>query len=140
MEDLAVSWKVRGIRGATTASENSEAAIREVVTELLDEIEQRNQIDPEDIVSVIFTTTRDLDAVFPAAIARERPRWNYVPLLDVQQMHVEGSLERCIRVLIQVNTPLPQIEINHSYLREAEKLRPDWSLPPISRYPAKVKS
>ena len=56
-------WKVRGIRGATTASANTVEAIREVVTELLDEVESRNQLDPEDIVSVTFTTTRDLDAV-----------------------------------------------------------------------------
>jgi chorismate mutase len=119
--------QVRAIRGATTASANTVEAMREVVTELLDEIEGRNHLDPEDIVSVIFTATRDLDAIFPAAIARERPHWENVPLLDVQQMHVEQSLERCIRVLIQVNTLKPQTEICHPYLREAKNLRPDWS-------------
>lgn len=129
---MTVDWKVRAIRGATTASANTIEAIREVVTELLDEIETRNQLDPTDIISVIFTATQDLDAVFPAAIARERPNWENVPLLDVQQMHVEGSLERCIRVLIHVNTPKPQIEMFHSYLRQAKKLRPDWSLTQIS--------
>lgn len=59
-----MEWKVRAIRGATTASENTKKAIREVVTELLDAIETHNQLDPEDIASVIFTTTQDLDAVF----------------------------------------------------------------------------
>lgn len=125
-------WKVRAIRGATTASENTVEAIREAVAELLGEIETRNHLDPEDIVSVVFTTTRDLDAIFPAAIARERSHWNNVPLLDVQQMHVEGSLERCIRVLIHVNTPLPQVEMIHPYLRQAQNLRPDWSLAQVS--------
>ncbi len=128
-------WKVRGIRGATTASENTVEAIRKVVKELLDEVETCNQLDPEDIISVVFTTTRDLDAIFPAAIARERPGWDHVPLLDVQQMHVEGGLERCIRVLIHVNTPNPQLEIIHIYLRQAKKLRPDLSEASIGSSP-----
>ncbi len=123
-----MDWKVRGIRGATTAKENTCIAIREAVNELLDEIEQHNQLNPEEIISVIFTTTRDLDAMFPAAIARERPGWDLIPLLDVQQMHVEGSLERCIRVLIHFNTCKPQLEIFHPYLRNAQDLRPDWCM------------
>lgn len=123
-----MEWKVRAIRGATTVSENTEEAMREAVRELLEEIETRNQLDPEEIVSVIFTATPDLNAMFPAAIARERPHWENVPLLDVQQMQVEGSLPRCIRVLIHVNTPKPQIEMFHSYLRHAKNLRPNWSL------------
>ncbi len=128
-------WKVRGIRGATTASENTVEAIRKVVTELLDEVETCNQLEPEDIISVVFTTTRDLDAIFPAAIARERPGWDHVPLLDVQQMHVEGGLERCIRVLIHFNTPNPQLEIIHIYLHQAKKLRPDLSEASIGSIP-----
>lgn len=123
-----MGWKVRAIRGATTASENSVEAIREAVTELLDELERQNPIDPDDIVSATFSATRDLDAIFPAAIARERPHWQNVPLLDVQQMHVEGSLERCIRCLIHVNTPDPYGKIHHPYLRQAKSLRPDWGM------------
>ncbi len=129
---MEVEWRVRAIRGATTASENTVGAIREAVTELLDELEEHNQLDPNEIISAIFTTTRDLDAVFPAAIARERPHWDNVALLDVQQMHVEGSLERCIRFLIHVNTPVSQLEIYHPYLRQAKNLRPDWNLAQIS--------
>ncbi len=121
-----MAWKVRAIRGATTASANTIEAIREAVAELLDKIETHNQLDPEDIASVIFTTTRDLDVIFPAAIARERSHWKYVPLLDVQQMHVDGSLERCIRVLISINTSKLQTEMHHCYLRGADNLRPDW--------------
>lgn len=125
---LTVDWKVRAIRGATTASENTKEAIEEAVTELLDAIEKHNRLDPEDIVSVIFTATQDLNAIFPAAIARQRAHWENVPLLDVQQMHVEGSIERCIRVLLHINTPKPQREMCHPYLRKAKSLRPDWSL------------
>jgi chorismate mutase len=124
-EDNSVGWRVRAIRGATTVSENSVAAIREAVHELLDELELHNCLDMEEVVSVTFSVTRDLDAIFPAAIARERPNWNNVPLLDVQQMHVEGSLSRCIRFLIHFNTPDPAIEIYHPYLRQARNLRPD---------------
>ena len=120
-----MAWKVRGIRGATTVAENSKIAIAEAVTELLDEIEAHNQFDCEDIISVFFSVTRDLDAVFPAAIARNRPGWNFVPLIDLQHMDVAGSLERCIRILIQVNSAFPQSDMNHCYLRDAKNLRPD---------------
>ncbi len=129
-----MEWKVRGIRGATTVTDNSQDAIREAVSELLDVIETQNQLDPEDIVSVTFTATQDLNAIFPAAIARQRPHWENVPLLDVQQMYVKNSLERCIRVLIHVNTPKPQKEISHVYLRGASNLRPDWRLTHTSTY------
>lgn len=136
-----MDWRVRAIRGATTASENTVEAIREAVKELLDELERRNQLDPDDIISAIFTATRDLDAIFPAQIARERSHWDHVALLDVQQMHVKGSLERCIRFLIHVNTPASKVEIYHPYLRGAKNLRPDWSLAQISRtVPSAVQS
>lgn len=119
---------VRAIRGATTASENTIEAMRDAVRELLKDIEIRNQLKHDDVISVIFTVTPDLDAVFPAAIAREYPQWTNVPLLDLQQMQVKGSLEKCIRVLIYVNTNKAQTEMYHCYLRQAEKLRPDLHL------------
>ncbi|MGG6296121.1 chorismate mutase [Leptolyngbya sp. AN02str] len=126
-----MGWRVRAIRGAITVTENSKEAIRDAVTELLDAVELRNKFDPDDIVSVTFSVTRDLDAMFPAAVARERPNWSNVPLLDVQHMHVEGSLERCIRLLIQINTP-PLTQVHHAYLRGAQVLRPDLSMKPVS--------
>ncbi len=122
-----MEWKVRGIRGATTVETNTREAIAEAVTELLDEIEAHNSFNSEDISYVFFTTTPDLDAVFPAAVARQRPGWDQVPLLDLQQMAVPGSLSYCIRILIQVNTTLPQSAIVHRYLRKAQYLRPDLS-------------
>lgn len=127
-----VQWKVRAIRGATTVTVNTIEAIREAVTELLEAIEIYNSLDPDDIVSIIFTATQDLDAIFPAAIARERPHWQNVPLLDLQQMHVVGSLEKCIRVILHVNTPKLQGEIQHVYLQGAKNLRPDWQISPVT--------
>jgi chorismate mutase len=123
-----VQWQIKAIRGATTVTENTQEAIREAVTELLDELELRNQIQPSEMISVTFTVTRDLDAIFPAAVARSRPDWDSVAMLDVQQMHVEGSLPRCIRLLIHANLPA-STPVYHTYLRQAAKLRPDWSLP-----------
>jgi chorismate mutase len=127
-----VDWKVRSIRGAITASANTKEAIAEAVTELLDAVESRNCIEPEHMMSVFFSVTRDLDAVFPAAIARKRKGWDCVAMLDLQQMHVEDSLERCIRILIHVAVLDPKISIHHCYLRQAQHLRPDWSLSPVS--------
>jgi chorismate mutase len=117
--------KVRAIRGATTAEANTVEAIREVVHELLAEIETRNQLDVEEVISIIFTATPDLDAVFPATIARERKNWENIPLLDLQQMYVKDSLQRCIRILIYTNSLKNQQEIYHPYLRGAKNLRPD---------------
>lgn len=121
-------WRVQAIRGATTANANTGADITQAVTELLDAIESHNRLDPEEVVNVIFSATPDLDAVFPAQIARNRPGWDQIPLLDVQQMVVEGSLPRCIRVLVQINTCLPRTELQHIYLKDACHLRPDLAL------------
>ncbi|MEH2160737.1 MAG: chorismate mutase [Nostoc sp.] len=117
-------WRVRGLRGATT-SQNSAQAIAEAVDELLNALEANNPLDPAEIVSVTFSATSDLDAMFPAAVARQRPGWDQVPLLDVQQMQVNGSLKCCIRVLIHLNTPMPQNALRPIYLRGAAQLRPD---------------
>jgi len=127
---VEVDWTVRAIRGATTASENSPEAIREAVWELLDELERYNAFDPKQIISATFSVTRDLDALFPASVARKRPRWENVPLLDVQHMHVENDLERCIRFLIHVHLSA-SARVYHPYLRHAQSLRPDWSLSAI---------
>ena len=120
-----VEWRVRGVRGATTVTENTATAMSDAVHELLAEIEAHNLFQPQDIVCVFFTVTTDLDAIFPAAVARKRPGWDRVPLMDLQQMYVEDSLKRCIRVLIQVNTTVPQSAIVHRYLKQAKALRPD---------------
>lgn len=127
-----MGWHVRAIRGAITVPENSAIAIEQAVTELLDELEAHNGIDPEEIVSLTFSVTRDLDAIFPASVARRRAGWQSVPLLDVQQMHVANSLERCIRLLLHFNCDVPNPQIFHPYLRNAQRLRPDLSLPQVA--------
>ena len=88
-----VEWQVRGIRGATTVTENTVTAMSDAVNELITEIEAHNLFQPEDIVCVFFTVTTDLDAIFPAAVARKRPGWDHVPLIDIQQMHAKGGLK-----------------------------------------------
>lgn len=123
-----LQWRVRGLRGATTVSHNSVVEISQAVDELLNVIEAENQIIPTDITSVFFSVTPDLNASFPAAIARQRPGWEQVPLLDVQHMVVVNSLGHCIRVLIHLNTPLPQQALRPIYLRDAANLRPDLAL------------
>ena len=123
-------WQLRAIRGATTVSENSAEAIAEAVNEMLDDVEARNQLDPTQILSVTFSVTKDLDAIFPAAIARRRPQWDCVPLLDVQQMHVEGALTHCIRLMMYVPLRVKQSDVSHAYMRGAKSLRPDLCLTP----------
>ena len=124
------SWQIRAIRGATTVPENTVAAMSEAVSDLLDAVEAHNPLDTSKIVSVTFSVTRDLDAIFPAAIARKRLNWDAVPLIDLQQMHVEGSLSRCIRLMLHIYMPAHQSVVNHAYLRGAQKLRPDLCLTP----------
>jgi len=115
---------VRGIRGATTALANSREAILGATRELLDAIVQANHLDVDDIASVYFTMTPDLDAAFPARAARELG-WRDAALLDAQAPHVIGDTPRCIRVLIHWNTNRAADGIQHVYLRDAQRLRLD---------------
>lgn len=116
---------LRGVRGAIDVQENSSVEIRSATINLLTEIIARNPtIKIEDICSVLFTVTEDLNSLFPAEAARELG-WNNVPLLCARELSVPGSLPKCIRVLIHWNTDLKQSEISHVYLGKAEKLRPD---------------
>jgi chorismate mutase len=116
--------QLRALRGATTASANTNEAISEAVAELLDALVERNELDGSQLLSVTFSVTADLDAVFPAAIARRRQGWDAVALLDCQQMAVAGDLPRCIRLLAHawLESERP---VRHAYLREAARLRPD---------------
>lgn len=114
----------RGVRGATTTGANTRDAILEATRELLIEIVKANQLESDDIASVIFTTTSDLDAEFPAVAARELG-WSDAALLSAREIPVPGSLARCIRVLIHWNTTRRADQIVHVYLREARALRPD---------------
>jgi chorismate mutase len=115
---------VRGIRGATTVTVDTADAILEATEELVRELVASNGIVPEDVASALFTVTPDLRAEFPAAAAR-RMGWTMVPLLNFTEIGVPGRLEKCIRVLVHVNTSRSQAEMVHVYLREAVSLRPD---------------
>ena len=113
----------RGIRGATTVAANTAEDILEATCELLQRMIEANGVEAEDVACVLFTTTPDLNAEFPAAAARELLGWSEVALLCGHEMGVPGSLPRCLRVLMLVNTEKRADEIVHVYLRGAEKLR-----------------
>ena len=116
--------KIAFIRGATTASGNSVEEIEEVVVELINELISRNNLLKTNLLSITFTATADLDACFPASIARKCNGLDSVAFLDCQQMHVSNDLNFCIRIMAQVLLP-PKFEVKHPYLRGAAKLRPD---------------
>lgn len=122
----------RGVRGATTVAENTRDEILTATRQLVALLVRRNEIDPKDVASAIFTTSPDLDAEFPALAARQLG-WLEVPLLCGHEMAIPGSLPRCIRVLVHWNTDKVQSEIQHVYIRDAERLRPDLcKLPPVN--------
>ncbi len=115
---------VRGIRGATTADENSPEAILAATEELLQAMVAQNEIDPADVASAFFTTTPDLNAAFPAYAAR-RLGWLTVPLMCGHEMSVATDVPRCIRIMVHLNTEKPQTAMHHAYLRGAVVLRRD---------------
>ena len=122
----------RGVRGATTVDRNEREEILAATRQLLALMVRRNGIDKHDVASAIFTTTPDLDAEFPALAARQLG-WLDVPLLCSHELGVPGSLPRCVRVLVHWNTDRTQSEIQHIYVRDAVRLRPDLSnLPPVN--------
>jgi chorismate mutase len=123
---IANGLSLRGLRGATTCVTNSVDAIETAVDELVTCLVERNGLEADRIVSVTFSVTADLDACFPAAIARRQPGWDQVALLDCQQMAVQGDLTRCIRLLAHVWLPSEQTPC-HAYLGDASRLRPDRS-------------
>jgi chorismate mutase len=116
--------RLQGIRGATTVDRNEAGEILAATDELLRTLIEANQLEPDDIVSGLFTVTRDLDAAFPARAAEEFG-WNIVALLHASEIPVPGSLPMCIRLLVHAYTRRSRAEIKHCYLRRATVLRPD---------------
>ena len=117
----------RGIRGATTVERNEREEILAATSELLMAIVQRNGLQVDDIASGFFTVTDDLNAVFPALAARQLG-WTEIALMCMREIPVPGSLGKCIRVLLHVNTTRGPSELQHVYLREAATLRPEFML------------
>ena len=123
-ETMKDNFKIKFIRGATTASGNSVKEIEDAVVELVNELIARNNLANTNLLSITFTTTKDLDACFPASIARKFNGLDSVAFLDCQQMYVPNDIDFCIRLMAQAL--LPSIHtVNHPYLRGASKLRSD---------------
>ena len=112
------------IRGATTSSGNSIKEIENAVEELINELISRNNLLESNILSIVFTATKDLDACFPASIARKYKGLDSVAFLDCQQMYVPNDIKFCIRLMAQVMLP-SKSTLKHPYLRGASKLRID---------------
>lgn len=117
---------VRGIRGAVSVPQNTAALILEAASGLLTRIIADNAVSSQDIACVFFSATPDLDACFPAAAARNIGLTE-VPLFGSCELNPPGSVPRCVRVLMLVNTDKSQGEMKHIYLGEASALRPDWA-------------
>lgn len=119
-----MSMMFRGVRGATTVNSNTADAILTATKELLRTMIDANKIEEDFVASVVFTTTPDLTAVYPAKAARELG-WGRTALLGCQEMEVPGGLAHCIRILIHWNTTKTLDEIQHVFLHNAVRLRPD---------------
>jgi len=123
-EKMKDDYNISFIRVATTASGNSVREIEVAVVELIDELISRNNLIKTNILSITFTATKDLNACFPASIARKCNGLDSVAFLDCQQMPVTHVVDFCIRIMAQVLLP-PNFAIKHPYLRGASKLRID---------------
>ncbi len=116
--------KISAIRGATTSGGNTLKEIENSVVELIEELISRNNLDPKKILSITFSVTKDLNACFPASIARKCFGLESVAFLDCQQMYVPNDVDFCIRLMALVIIPASS-SINHPYLRGASNLRTD---------------
>ena len=116
---------VRGLRGATTVIRDNEQAVLRATEALVKAMARENDVLPEEIISVIISTTSDIMSAFPAKAVRTIEGWKYVPVMCTHEMDVPGSMPLCIRILMHANTTIPQKEIAHIYQNEAVKLRPD---------------
>ena len=115
---------VRAVRGATQVDEDERQQVLDAVTELLQSVLERNGLDPDDLISVVFTATPDLRSEFPAYAARQMGITD-VPLLCATEIAVPGAMPRVLRLLAHVETDLPRAEVRHVYLRGAAALRTD---------------
>lgn len=116
---------IRGIRGATTIEANLSDIIYSETAKLVETIAKTNNFQPEDIASVVISTTPDINAAFPAKAVRTLDGWQFVPTMCMHEMNVPDALPLCIRVLMHVNSDIPQKDIQHVYLNGATVLRPD---------------
>lgn len=120
----------RAIRGATTTEQNTAEDILDATSELLRTVMTLNDLTPDDVVSVIFTTTTDLTAIFPAVAAREMGL-DQIPLMCAHEMGVPGALDKVVRFMMHINTTKSLSDIRHVYLHRARELRPEWGREPV---------
>lgn len=115
---------LRALRGATTVDIDEVEHLTERMHELLGELFDRNGLDHDDVVSVIFTATDDVRCTFPATAARS---WGLgdVPLICARELDVDGGTPRCVRVMLHLETPKARSELHHVYLHGARNLRDD---------------
>ena len=115
---------VRAARGATTVDRDEAQLVCEATRELLSELLARNGATADQVISAIFSVSPDLRSEFPARAARDLG-WDHVAMLCTTEMPVPGAIERCVRVLLHVELPVAQRDVQHAYLRGAVGLRPD---------------
>ena len=115
---------VRALRGATTVDADTREQITERVLTLLHEMFEQNQVNHDDVISVIFTATEDVVSMFPAEAARKAGLGD-VPLICARELSVEGGTPRCLRVMMHFTTEIPRAQLRHVYLEGAKNLRDD---------------
>jgi chorismate mutase len=116
---------IRGVRGATTVENDNEMEIIYATEKLLEEMIEKNDINPENVASVLISVTEDITAAFPAKALRKFEGWSYVPVMCMREIPVPQALKLCIRIMLHLNTTKSQKEIEHTYLEGATVLRPD---------------
>lgn len=117
--------KVLSIRGATTVSENSKDEILKETKVLIEKIIKENNIKEDEIINMLFTMTSDLDAIYPSVAVRDLLNICDTPLLNFEEKYIKGSLKKCIRVMVNINSDKSKSEIKHIYLNGSKILRPD---------------
>ncbi len=117
-----MSSSVRALRGATTVDVDSEEQVTQRTQELLVALMERNSVSHDDLISVLFTATKDIVSMFPAAAAR-RIGFGDVPLICARELDIDGATPRCVRVLVHLNTDKTRGELHHVYLHGARELR-----------------
>jgi chorismate mutase len=115
---------VRALRGATTIEADTEADVRARVAALVQELFARNELATDDVVSVVVTATNDIHSFHPATAVRACGL-SEVPILGAQEIDVTGSLARCIRMMLHIETERPRTDMVHVFLEGAVVLRPD---------------
>ncbi len=115
---------VLALRGATTFDLDESEHVTVRVVELIGQMLERNGVAHDDVISILFTATDDLSSTFPATAARTMGLGD-VPLICARELAIEGSMPRCIRVLMHLSTDLPRAQLRHVYLHQAQSLRDD---------------